>query len=368
MNADLDTYDPGLDERLHQELAHAPLQLLDPAAVTAAGGRALRRQRLARGSGALAAVLAIGIGGYAVSDAFDRGATPAPPASSSTTSEPPTVQARLEPFSALRDGETVVEPGRYARFDVTWQPSTKVVGFSAFDGKGTQTMAGQFMSSALDAPGVAWQTMGPDSHVIVGIMPAAAREFSVVAPNDPAGGQLATQQVKGLDGTPWQAFAVFFAEPKYAAAVTDILWIDASGAVHDSRGASVPAVRLGTDADAPTVYMSESANVLGIFDHGQNGQVPLTDGSSPSVIAFGAGSGTEMNGIFAMLVPAGSTKPTVTPNAGVTATPARIEALPGSDVAVLWAQTSRTTDEATADFATVSWTDPSGERTTITNY
>ena len=69
-----------------------------------------------------------------------------------------------------------------------------------------------------------------------------------------------------------------------------------------------------------------------------------------------------------MLVPAGSTKPTVTHNAGVTATPARIEALPGSDVAVLWAQTSRTTDEATADFATVSWTDPSGERTTITNY
>ena len=203
-------------------------------------------------------------------------------------------------------------------------------------------------------------------------MPAAARDFTIVTPDDPSrsGGSESTRAI--LPGTGWQAFAAKFEEAADVEAITDILWVDASGVVHDKSGALVPSVTL-TDRDATTVYLAESADVMGTFSAGggSNGRVWLSTTRAASkhpVLAVSSGGETRLSGLFAMLIPSGSLDPELVPAAGLTSssTP-QIAEFPGTGQAILWADFA-TDGPNVRPFAKVAWTEPGGQRVTVTDY
>lgn len=376
MNLDLSSYDPDLDERLRRELGAADLAPFDPAALTAAGGRALRRRRLAAASGATAAVLALAVGGYVVQDAFSRNATPAPPlGTTSTTSAPlaPEVTAIMEPlnaqFGAGTGPSTIPGPTHFA---VTWQrtptSTDQDLTYSTVGDDDTLTPLGGSSTVGLSPDAVTWGS-GDGMQAIVGVLPAAATHLTVVQPRNDAGGHGSVYARAPLTGSPWQAFAVGFQDPKDVDSIVDILWMGIDQMVHDKSGEVVPSVTVGK-RDRRVLYVSQSADTMGTFSgSGSDASVWLSSSQHP-VLSMGRGKdgASPMDGFFAMLVPRGSIAPALTPSASTNDfRQPEIAQIPGSDWAVLWSEytSSKPTGRA---FAKVEWTAPDGTRTTVTGY
>ena len=350
--------------------------LLDPDALVATGA-VLRRRNRTRALTGVAAAVAVALGGYAAQGNFVRDAAPNPPASqtatdtASPTAPVTTVLERLSGVAAgtsAAPGDPVPGPTHFA---VTVSPVTadgQDLTYSVVADDGTLTAMGGSSTVGLDRNAVTWGTSGPLSHAIVGILPAAARDFTIVTPDDPSrsGGSESTRAI--LPGTGWQAFAAKFEEAADVEAITDILWVDASGVVHDKSGALVPSVTL-TDRDATTVYLAESADVMGTFSAG------VADGIGSArpapkvhpVLAVSSGGETRLSD-FAMLIPSGSLDPELVPAAGLTSssTP-QIAEFPGTGQAILWADFA-TDGPNVRPFAKVAWTEPGGQRVTVTDY
>ena len=377
----LDSFDRTLQDDLHRALADTELPSLDPDALVATGGRLLRRRNRTRALTGVAAAVAVALGGYAAQGNFVRDAAPNPPASQTATdTASPTapVTTVLERFSGVAAG-TSAAPGDPVpgptHFAVTVSPVTadgQDLTYSVVADDGTLTAMGGSSTVGLDRNAVTWGTSGPLSHAIVGILPAAARDFTIVTPDDPSrsGGSESTRAI--LPGTGWQAFAAKFEEAADVEAITDILWVDASGVVHDKSGALVPSVTL-TDRDATTVYLAESADVMGTFSAGggSNGRIWLSTTRAASkhpVLAVSSGGETRLSGLFAMLIPSGSLDPELVPAAGLTSssTP-QIAEFPGTGQAILWADFA-TDGPNVRPFAKVAWTEPGGQRVTVTDY
>lgn len=376
MTPEQSTYDPVLDERLRQELSALDLPPLDPAALTTTGARTLRRRRLATTGGVTIAALAIAIGSYAASNTLSRNAAPAPPAASSSGATAiARLTARLEPFTRLGTDRRAVDAGKYARLAVTWHSVPLSTGedltYSTYAADGTLTTIGGSSTRGLNPNGVTWGTPGPESHVIVGILPAAARQFVVALPSRAEGGHASTSVARQISGSPWQAFGVFFAEGEDVGSVRDVLWSDATRVVRDQDGSALPSVSLG-DRNDTVLVVAERAGVLASFTRGGTaGQVPLTGRPATSprpVLDTARVRGGHMEGLFAMLVPAGSRSPRVTALDATFLDGPQIVAVPGTDRAVLWVEYRRHESASGAALSEVSWTGRDGTRTTVTSY
>lgn len=377
MNLDLSSFDPNLDERLRRELGEADLTPFDPAALTAAGGRALRRRRFAVASGATAVVLALAVGGFVAQDAFSRNATPAPPmGTTATTAAPlaPEVTAIMEPLNASFGTGTVPSeiPGPN-HFAVTWQrtpaPGGQDLTFSTVGDNDALTAIGGSSTVGLSTDAVTWGT-GGGIQAIVGVLPAAAARFTVVQPYAADGDHASISDRAPMVGSPWQAFAVAFQNPKDIDSIVDILWMSHDAVVHDKSGAIVPSVTL-TDRDHRTLYVSDAADTMGTFSgSGGDASMWLSTAEHPVLsIGRGADKDSPMDGFFGMLVPSGSTAPALTPNRSTDGfTQPQIVQIPGSDWAVLWCDYTASSTTGGAAFAKVEWTAPDGARTTVTKY
>lgn len=374
MTLDLRSYDPDLGERLHRELSEVDLPHLDAIAMTAAGGRAVRRRRLGAAASSSAAALALLLGGYAASTSFSNKVTPAPPAASSSTVSGP-VTARLEPFTNLGGEVGTIDPGAFRNLAVTWQPQPLPNGsdltYSTYAEDGKLTTIGGSSTLGLAPNGITWGTPGPDSHIIVGVLPSAATAFQVLTPADPKDGHISTFTKAPLAGSPWQAFAVFFEEERDVESVLDILWTDAAGVVRDKDGGVVPSVRLA-DQDHSIVYVSSRGDGFGTFGLENSALVRLSDRTARSpypVLSFASGDKDTLTGLFAMLIPSGSSAPQVRAAASLTrSSDPRIEPIPGTDWAVLWSEYTQHGAPSTRAYTKVSWTGPDGKHTEVTTY
>ncbi|HPF82297.1 hypothetical protein [Nostocoides australiense] len=378
MSTDQTTFDPAVQDQLHTELSYADLPGFDTELLLAQGHRAARRRTMSRVAGATAAVVALAIGGYAVAGNLGLGNGSTPPATgTSTTVDATPVTAKLEPATSLAENGQTIDPGRYGRLAVTWDPAPKTAGpdltYSTYAEDGTLTTIGGSSTQGLAPNAVSWGTSGPDSHVIVGVLPRSAQRFSVVLPQDPQGGHSSTSAQSALPGSPWQAFGVFFADGGDVDRIVDILWQDTSGRIFDKDGSEVPSVSLGDKAGS-RVYLAQRAGVMGIFtadgDH-TSSWLDDTDGAARlhPVLDIGRGSAATMDGFFAMLVPAGSSKPQLTPGAKVLgADDPTITQIPGSGQAVLWAHYTATGTSSAPSFTTISWVGPDGTPARVTKY
>ncbi len=377
MNLDLSSYDPDLDDALRRELGTTDLPSLDPAALATAGGRALRRRRIAAASGVTAAVLTLAIGGYAARDAFSRNALPNPPAgSSSTRSAAGPVTATLESMNASFEttGGATKIPGA-THFAVTWSPSAGADGrnltFAAVADSGARTPIGGFSTLGVSPDAVSWGT-GPGTQAIVGVLPAAATQFRVVLPYAANGGHGSTSAQGALAGTPWQAFAIAFQEAADVGRIVDLLWLGPDAVVHDRTGTVVPSVTL-SDRKHRTFYVADADDTFGVFSTsggGASGWLSAARSGHP-VLSMGQAkdSTAPMDGFFAMLVPSGSTAPALTPSASTSgSTQPQIVDIPGSRWAVLWSDYTSDGVVLAGAFARVEWTGPDGQRTVVTKF
>lgn len=370
MSTEHTTYDPAIEDRLRRELAGADLLDLDLPPLLEGGRRALRRRRIAQLGGTTVAGLAIAVGAYAVPGDRARDAAPVPPGVTTQVTTPTTVM--LDPLDARiggNDGEPTIIPGP-TTFAVTIDPGAAAdepnLIYSAVDESGARTMLGG-SAVDLDGPGiVTWGTSGPDSHAIVGVVPARAQALSIVTPDDPEGGHGVLTTHEEIPGTGWAAFAAKFQVASDVEDITSVLWWDGAGQVFDQSGAAVPTVTLADD-DGTVAYLSRDAGRLGTFSTSGNAtSTSLTrrPAASPRPVLSqiegdDSGSGT---GLFVLVVPSGSSAPTLETGGGsaLTADPAIVE-LPDGAGALLWA-TFRTEDAGSGGISRASWTEPDGRR------
>lgn len=337
---------------------------IDTDALLGTGHRALRRRRVAMAGGTAALATVVSLGAWAAFGASgDRAVEQMPATRTSPALITGSVQTLLDEFGDLSaaDGTPLAIPGpRRVAVQVTpgGTPDLQYLEVGS-DGR-TSPLVG----SSLDGVGplsATWRTAGNGSHVLMGVLPAQAVQFQLVAPIPDEGGHATSTVTAPIAGTGRQAFAVRFAEASDAQATRHLLWWGADRVVHDELGAVVPSIALG-DADGTVVFVSEAFDRFGTFSDRDGSSSMVLDGSRNTsghpVIASGRGTGSRIDGLFAAVVPAGSVPGTLTPTAGTTVTnPLSRAVLPGTDLAVLWSRYSYPRTEKGSGYSSVTWTE-----------
>ncbi|WP_030529579.1 hypothetical protein [Phycicoccus jejuensis] len=334
---------------------------IDTTEVLGSGRRVVRRRRMAAAGAALATVTVVGIGSWAALDGSSDRALEVPATRTSAPSVRP-VTALLEPFSDLSsstDGEPLAIPGPQ-RVGVRIAPGgTPDLEYLAVGADGSTSMLGGSSLDGVPALASTWGTAGPDAHVLVGVLPEQAKEFQLVTPMSDEGGHASTSARAPLAGTGRQAFAVRFEVAGDADTVQHLLWWDGRGTVHDETGAVVPAVTLD-DAERTVVFVSEDLDRMGTFSADGGQSMMELDGSRNSsgrpFLGSGRGTGDRIDGLFAAVVPAGTTAGTFTPAAGtVVEDPLTIAPVPGTDLAVLWTRYSYPAAPGGPGYRSITW-------------
>lgn len=212
----------------------------------------IRRRRLAAGAGIAAAVLAIGVVGWATTaTGTDRGAAPVPASSVTARSA---VTAVLERGATPEDaaGKAVVAPGRVR---VGIDPASRTWSHAFVDDDGA---AVGILSEALPAgPRADWSSSSGGPGVVMGLLPERATAFLPVWwEGDPA----STQATAPLPGTGYQSFALWHSGGPEAKLV-DIVWTDGEQ-VFSARPSKVHSARFGKVIG----FVDESSGQFGIFD------------------------------------------------------------------------------------------------------
>lgn len=333
---------------------------VDTAAVLGAGHRVVRRRRVARTAGAVAAALVVGSATWAALDGQADRSAPRIPATRPAAPVAGPVTAVLDEFADLSgpDGEPLPVPGpRQVAVRVAPGGALEYLEVGA---DGATSLLGTSTLDGVAPSGPTWTVVGDGGHVLVGVLPAQAQVLQPVTPLTDEGGHAWTTVRGDLPGTGLQAFALRFAAASDAAGVRHLLWRAADGTVRDESGAAVPSVALG-DADDTVLFVAEDLGRFGTF--GRDGAT-LTElagarnSSGRPVLATGRGDGGRVVGLFAAVVPAAAEAGTMTPRAGTTVThPLTKVPLPRTDLAVLWAAWSEPAGTDGAGYASVTWTE-----------
>ncbi len=284
-----------------------PSMALDPYAVLAGGRRRRRRRRAAAGSAGAAlavaaAVVATGLAGV------DR-AAPVPADRTGLPGHP--VSATLGADTPFRDSDGKRIPGP-SRFVVTVDPSVTSdanLGYYTVDASGRRTLLARSAvpgpgpgSADAGAPPVTWGTGSAAPHVLIGVLPANATQFAMVAPEATGG---ASGDNAPLGGTGLQAFVEVYDKATDPGKVTGIVWTDGSGRVWDQEG-RLPATPLG---GAVVGFVDAGQSVWGSFTRDGSAMAPLGTGDRLhfSVSSSEPGGAARLVG----LVPSGATRPSV---------------------------------------------------------
>jgi hypothetical protein len=301
-------FETKLREDLHAAADHAAPGSFDPATIIGEGTRVVRRRRLRRGLGAVAAVtvLALLATGSALWHGGRDDSAPVPPAQRTVLGA--VVSATLSKDGANLNGTDVPGPDRLA---VELDTGTGELRFSAVSGDGARTVLGG--SSVSGVPqGATWGTGTGVENVWVGVVPKGATNLMPVGEIPAAGGGGATQDQAPLAGTDFDAFAIWFEKPADLEGLTTLLWQDSAGRVQAADSSPVGSVAFTDHSGSRvTVFVSEEGNTLGVIDATGSARVALHgegQGTVPDLQA-GSGSGPTFVGTVVALLPKGSTRP-----------------------------------------------------------
>ncbi len=305
--------------------ASAPSMGVDPYAVLA-GGRRRRHRHIAAVSSAMTALAAVaivaavnGLGGQGLANRVPADGSGTPKATASATMGSDT------PFRSST-GATIPGPSKVV---VEVDPSQEGnLGYYSVDAGGKRTLLAR-SQVALPSPSapadgwssaVTWGTGSTAPHLLIGVLPASAEQWAIVAPGATGG---AAGDHAPLLGTGLQAFLSVYDNASDASKVTGLVWIDGTGIVRDQDGV-VPTAILQQPARAGASllgvdevgFVDARLSVWGTFTSTGSSTAPITSGSYRQFSVSG-GDATNPAEVVA-LVPANATNPQVTFATGCT--------------------------------------------------
>lgn len=369
-----DTFETTLRDLLHDATdaqAQAYLEP-DPGLVLARGRRTVRRRRVAMVGGIAAATLVVGVGGAVVlsDEVGHRDGTV--PAHSVTPTPVGAVTATMNELSMASgpDGTPgdITGPRRFAVTVDPTAPAGEDLRYWSVDDDGGRTLLAGSSLDGVGPLGATWGTGSATPHAIVGILPAAARQWTLVLPaTDDDGGHAWTSATAALPGTSWQAFSALFDETSDAAGTSRLIWVDADGAVHDQAGATVPSTRMGPEH--AVVYVDEESSTLGAVttDNFVTTSTALPVGTPPVISAGREEDGT-LSTLFAVVLPPGRTAPEVVPGTGHTLKWSDAQQLPGDAGTVVAARLEAPAGTRGSAVASVTVTEPGGTTKTYGDF
>ncbi len=356
-----DTFEDQLRSLLHDTAdAEGPAYVdVDPNAVVTSGRRVIRRRRMATGAGIAAAVLAIGAGSALVAGVGQDRADTTVPAGPTAGLGRGAVFVDLDVSSALQ-GTLKPLPNNPTRVRVDVNEGTRMwrVTVTGSDGRPTTRPAATLPANPRFST---YAEVGNRPGLIVGVMPAAARDIAPIWKTDSVESSLSTAPVPGTDR---QAFALRYSgEPDPNLPSGTVLggfdWTDGEE-VFTSAGTAVPSARFG-DALA---FVDETQGLFGLFGGETTASKRLVDTPLGKLSALMTGkvpSGSaRMESTVLVLLPAGVTGVDVTPTPG--AAIRSVDSAPGGSIGktmVLVRLTEPGTTPGTG-IKRVGWTNPDG--------
>lgn len=350
-----DTFEDELRSLLHDTVdAEGPAYVdVDPDVVVTAGRRVVRRRRMAVGAGIAAAVLALGVTGAVVGGVGpDRAAEPVPAGPSTGPGRGPT-SVTLDLSEAIQGLQTPGPNGPSSvRVEVDDQAMTWTVTVIDRDGRTTSRPAATLPAN----PGFAtYAEVGGDAGLVVGVMPAGAKDVVSAWFPDPVVSSLSSAQVPG---TGRQVFAI-----RHTGAAETVLagfdWTDGEQ-VYTSAGSSVQSARFGDTI----AFVDQAQDLFGIF--GADGTVSkrLSDtpaGALPALMTGRVPDGSvTMDATVLVLLPAGAEGVGITPSPGSTVR--SVDAVPGgsTDQTLVLVRLTGPKQSMGTGVERVRWTNPDG--------
>lgn len=303
-----DTFEGELRSLLHDTAdAEGPAYVdVDPYAVVSQGRRVIRRRRLAAGAGIAAAVVAVGLVGFAALGGGVRGAEPVPGSSTTaTTTGTVSVELTKGADTAPEGGAPAGDPAVRVTVDrVSGRVDYLVDRGGVFVPAGTDTMP--------TAPQAAtWVSPAGIDGLVVGIVPAAATDLFPVWAGDVPG---ATHTMEALGSTSYQAFAIWHTGDTGLAGLD---WSDGER-VYSSLGLPLPSGRSGT----AVAFVDRQLGQFGILDDGTAATKSLRDvptAQVPVLMTGRARSGSDlMDNTVLVVLPAGAQRVDAVPVEGAT--------------------------------------------------
>lgn len=235
--------DPREFDDIHDLLMHtdAPKMHFDVDRAVRQGKRVRTRRRFALAGGAVAVIAAAAVSFGTMGAGLDGDTLPAGPSPSSS--------GRVS--ADLLDGRYAVEVVSGAAKE---QPNVTL--HSVTDGKRTQ-LAGIRATPQVVSVG---RTESDADGVMLGVAPARATQFSVVAGG--AQGEISVD-TQPLAGTEFQAIAIAFENATEAAKYSDVIWLDDKGIVRDSGAGPVSSALIPGTRDR--VYADSGLWRMGVF-------------------------------------------------------------------------------------------------------
>ncbi|MFL6169216.1 MAG: hypothetical protein ACJ711_06050 [Ornithinibacter sp.] len=314
-----DTFEDQLRSLLHDTAdAEGPAYVdVDPDAVVTSGRRVIRRRRLATGAGIAAAVLAIGAGSALVRAVGEDRAGTTVPAGPTSGLGAGYVSVDLDVSATLPGEQTAASDGPASvRVAVDERTLTWRATVTGRDGRPTTRPATTLPANPRFST---YAEVGNRPGLIVGLMPAAAKDIVAVWGTDPVESSFSSAPVPGTDR---QAFAVRHsaaADPNVPGdtALAGFDWTDGQQ-VYTSAGSTVPSERIGDEV----VFVDRQQGLMGIFGPGSTASKRLKDtpaGQQPAMMTGNVAEGSDaMEASVLVLLPAGATQVKVDAAPGVT--------------------------------------------------
>ncbi len=288
--------------------AATPTMAVDPYAVLAGGRRRRRRRTLAVGAAAATAatvavaVTAASLGGADLADPLPAGRTDTSATATSAT---------LDIGNPVDNTGTPI-PGP-SRFAVTVDPARSDVdgnlGYYTVGPDGRRTLlarsdirlpSGSAVSG--ERPSVTWGTGSAAPHVVIGVLPAGATQWTLIAAGATGGSYSDDAPLPGVGLT---AFAAIYEKAGDAGDVTGIVWRDRDGVVWDQTG-RLAATDLGGGVLG---FVDPRLSVWGSFGDSTIATAPLPGEGRPTMSVSGNDADRAVR--LVGLVPAGATDPVV---------------------------------------------------------